>query len=88
METVPHRDLRNHSSQILARVRRGESIAVTNHGELAAVISPPAESALDQARRSGHVREARPRALPFTEVRRVLLAQTSAQVLADLRGDR
>ena len=34
METIPHRELRNHSSEILARVSKGESIAVTNHGDL------------------------------------------------------
>jgi prevent-host-death family protein len=55
VETIPHRELRNHSSEILARVSKGESIAVTNHGELAAILSPPSMSALDRARQSGEV---------------------------------
>ncbi|QDO89065.1 type II toxin-antitoxin system prevent-host-death family antitoxin [Ornithinimicrobium ciconiae] len=87
METIPHRDLRNHSSEILARVSAGESIAVTNHGQLAAIISPPTSSPLEQARRAGRVREPR-RRVDLTTIRRARLNESSAEVLADLRGDR
>lgn len=87
MDTIPHRELRNHSSEILARVSRGESIAVTNHGTLAAIISPPTSSPLERARRAGRVREPRGR-VDLTTIRRVQLRETSQEILADLRGDR
>ena len=32
MDTIAHRELRNNSSAVLARVAAGEAIAVTNHG--------------------------------------------------------
>ena len=86
METIPHRELRNHSSEILARVSSGESIAVTNHGRLAAIITPPTDSPLEQARRAGRVREPRAR-VDLSTIRRALLSESSSEVLADLRGD-
>ena len=40
MKTIPHRELMNRSSDVLRRVQPGESIQVTNHGEVVAVLSP------------------------------------------------
>lgn len=45
MERIPHRELRNSSAEILRRVAEGESIEITNHGEVVAVLSPPSEPA-------------------------------------------
>jgi len=42
-KTIAHRELRNHSSDVLRRVQAGETIQVTNHGEIVAVLSPPAQ---------------------------------------------
>ena len=42
MKSVTHREMRNNSGDILRAVAAGESVQVTNHGVLAAVISPPA----------------------------------------------
>jgi len=39
------RDLRHHTSEVLARVRRGETIDVTEHGRLIARIVPVGERA-------------------------------------------
>jgi prevent-host-death family protein len=39
--TIPHRELRNNSSAILRRVQAGETIEVTNYGEVVAVLIPP-----------------------------------------------
>lgn len=39
-ETIPHRELRNRSSDVLRRVQAGETFQVTNHGEVVAVLSP------------------------------------------------
>lgn len=44
MERIAHRDLRNRSSEILRAVAAGESFEITNHGEVVAVLSPPAEA--------------------------------------------
>ena len=38
MTTIPHRELRNQSSKILERVKNGETIDVTNNGEIAATL--------------------------------------------------
>jgi prevent-host-death family protein len=88
MDIIAHRDLRNRSSEILARVGNGESIAVTNHGKLVAVISPPASSPLEQVRQAGEVREARHPDVRFEQLVRTRLAESTAGVLDDLRGDR
>jgi prevent-host-death family protein len=39
------RDLRHHTSEVLARTRHGETIDVTEHGRLIARIAPVAERA-------------------------------------------
>ena len=42
MNTVPARDLRNHTAAVLRRVAAGERVEVTVHGETVAEIGPPA----------------------------------------------
>lgn len=42
-KTIAHRELRNYSSDVLRRVQAGETIEVTNHGEVVAVLTPPAQ---------------------------------------------
>lgn len=88
METIPHRELRNRSSDILARVSAGESIAVTNNGRLAAIIGPPAATALEQARRAGAVREPSRTGTRFDRIVRARLPESTDTILSDLRGDR
>ncbi|WP_054681390.1 type II toxin-antitoxin system Phd/YefM family antitoxin [Microbacterium sp. No. 7] len=41
VRTIPHRELRNDSSRILEEVRSGETIHITNHGEIVATLVPP-----------------------------------------------
>jgi prevent-host-death family protein len=41
METVPIRELQQHSSAVLRRVRSGEQVGITDRGTLIAVIVPP-----------------------------------------------
>jgi prevent-host-death family protein len=42
VRTIPHRELRNGSSEILRRVQAGETpFQITNHGEMVAVLSQP-----------------------------------------------
>lgn len=88
MEVIPHRELRNNSSAVLARVAGGESIAVTNNGRVAAVLVPPQESELDRvltARAARLPRNPQPR---FDQVRRARSTVSTAAILEDLRGDR
>ena len=39
--TIPHRELRNNSSEVLRQVQAGETIEITNRGEVVAVLIPP-----------------------------------------------
>lgn len=87
METIPHRELRNNSSAVLARVRSGESLAVTNHGEITAILSPPGSDELTRLQHAGQVRGPRVTTPDFTAIRRVRAGSTR-EILDDLRGDR
>lgn len=49
MERVGARELKQHTGEIIERVRRGERIIVTNRGEAVAVISPIDREALAEA---------------------------------------
>lgn len=58
MKTITHRELRNNSSRVLAEVRAGAIIAVTNHNELAAVLVPPSLNSYERLVAAGKVRVA------------------------------
>lgn len=87
METIPHRELRNNSSAVLARVSAGESFAVTNHGRVAALLVPASESELQRLIDAGAVRAASRRPPHFSRIRRAR-SIGSAQLLKDLRDGR
>lgn len=88
MITIPHRELRNQSSKILERVKNGETINVTNNGELAATLIPPTVSPFERLLLSGSVRPAATQPVDFQLIRRAKSDAGSAEILADLRGDR
>jgi prevent-host-death family protein len=81
--TIPHRELRNNSSAVLRDVQAGETIAVTNNGEVVAVLVPP-------PRRPGAVLPIRRAAVKggFADLPRVRLDHPLQDDLDDLRGDR
>ncbi len=54
---MPHRELRNDSARILAAVKGGEVIQVTNGGEVAAIMVPPTMARLEVLRLAGRVSE-------------------------------
>lgn len=81
--TIPHRELRNNSSEILRQVQAGETIEVTNHGEVVAVLIPPQHRPLRQLR----VRKAT-RTGKFDEIPTVRRDESVQEALDDLRGDR
>lgn len=88
MTTIPHRELRNNSSKILERVKNGEIIDVTNNGEIAATLIPPSASPFERLLQSGSVRPAAESPVDFRLVTRIKSEMGTADMLADLRGDR
>ncbi|MGF4045362.1 type II toxin-antitoxin system Phd/YefM family antitoxin [Paenarthrobacter nitroguajacolicus] len=88
MTTIPHRELRNQSSKILERVKNGEVIDVTNNGEVAATLIPPSASPFERLLQAGSVRPASETPVDFTILPRISSDITTADILADLRGDR
>jgi prevent-host-death family protein len=88
MTTIPHRELRNQSSKILERVKNGETIDVTNNGEIAATLIPPSSSPFERLLLAGQVRRASKVPVDFQALTRVATATSTAEILADLRGDR
>jgi prevent-host-death family protein len=86
METVTHREMRNNSGEILRRVEAGESVRVTNNGRVAALIVPPTSDALAELAQRGQLRPALRDASTLREIRRRATRRTSAEILADSRG--
>jgi prevent-host-death family protein len=74
VEQVPIRQLQQHASAVIRRVRHGETVGITDRGRLVAVLSPPppleGAAALIAA---GRVRPGSP---------------SISEVLEDLRADR
>ena len=89
MRTISHRELRNSSAEVLRAVRGGETIEVTNHGEVAAVLVPPSLSPYERLVVAGKVREPRQdRHVDLRDVPRATLPVPTAEIIADVRGDR
>ncbi len=87
METVGIRELRQHASKVLERVRAGETVGVTDRGRAVARIHPEPNSEWDALVESGLVRppvsskalhEITP--LPASEI-------SMSQILEELRSD-
>lgn len=81
--TIPHRELRNNSSAVLREVAAGETVFVTNNGEVVAVLVPPPRSGTHAPR----VRRATARG-GFSTLPRVTIEQPVEDVLDELRDDR
>lgn len=89
MTTIPHRELRNNSAEILRRVAAGEIIDVTNNGKLVATLSPPVTDPVERLRLQGKLRPALPH-VNFRDLvseHAVKLDVTTEEILADLRGE-
>ena len=87
MRTVTHREMRNSSGEILRAVAAGESVQVSNNGQIAAVISPPPSGdPLAELVRRG---EARPPRRPLSDLAslpRRKAGRTSGELVSDARG--
>jgi prevent-host-death family protein len=89
MRTISHRELRNNSAEVLRAVGAGETIEVTNHGVVAAVLVPPFLTPYARLVAAGKVREPRKdRPVDLRSIRRVRTPESSAEIIADVRGDR
>lgn len=88
MRTISHRELRNNSAEILRAVGAGEIIEVTNHGEVAAVLVPPSLTPYERLVAAGKVRQPVEPAVDLRRIRRVKSSRTTAEIIADIRGDR
>jgi len=98
MKTVGIRELKNHLSEYLRRVRLGESVLVTDRGEVVAEFSPPIRGVTDTSLPAGLLALAK-RGLvtlgaprdnglyePLPRLRRG--RRTAAQLLDEERGSR
>lgn len=86
MESIAIRELQQHSSAVIRRVRAGETLGVTDRGTLVAVLVPPSSLRGSAALvASGRVRRATvtPSDLPPPSVRSL----STSSVLDDLRAD-
>jgi prevent-host-death family protein len=88
VRVITHRELRNNSSEVLRAVQAGEIIEVTNHGAAAAILVPPSLTPYERLVAAGKVRAAGERPVDLRRIPRARLDQTTAEVIADLRGDR
>jgi len=87
MKTVPVRALQQHSSAVLRRVREGESVGITDRGELVAVMVPPsAVGGAGALIAAGRVRRATVAIADLPP--RVRIRRPTAEVLDELRSDR
>jgi len=80
-EQLAHRDLRNRSAEILREVAAGASYEITNHGEVVALLTPPAPDVRLRVRRATSRR-------PFSQIPRVRRDERTEAALDHLRGDR
>jgi prevent-host-death family protein len=86
MRSVTHREMRNSSGEILRLVAAGESVQVTNNGQVAAVITPPSGPTIDDLVSRGQARRARKSRAELSTIRRHKVKRSSADLIADTRG--
>lgn len=86
MRTVTHREMRNNSGEILRAVAAGETVQVTNNGQVAAVISPPPGGSLDTLITQGQARPARRGVADLATIVRRPAKRKSAELIEDARG--
>lgn len=80
---IPHRELPNNSSAVLRDVQAGETVHVTNNGEVVAVLVPPPRAADASLRiRLATVRGG------FAELERAQIHEPVQDILDELRDDR
>jgi prevent-host-death family protein len=79
--TIPHRELRNSSGEVLRQVQAGETIQVTNHGEVVAILTPPERPIVLQIRQASTKGG-------FADLPRTMLDRPAGDLLDELRSER
>lgn len=90
MTRIGVRELRQHASRYLDMVKAGQTVEVTEHGELVAVLAPPSPATTARERLIAEGRLI-PASAPFRFPRRVpprAGAPDSGSVLDELRAER
>lgn len=90
MERIGVRELRQHATRYLGRVKAGETVEVTERGQLVALLVPPAPGATERERLIAMGRLV-PATRPFQLPRRAPAPAEgpgTATVLDDLRAER
>jgi prevent-host-death family protein len=87
VERIGVRELRQHASRYIAKVRAGESVEVTDRGHLVALLVPPAPgvSAREELIAGGQLV---PASGPFRLPRRTSVTTESSAVLEAIRAER
>jgi prevent-host-death family protein len=88
VRVITHRELRNNSSEVLRAVQAGEIIEVTNHGSAAAILVPPSLTPYERLVAAGKVRVPEGRHVDLRSIPRSKPGPTTAELIADVRGDR
>ena len=78
--------MRNNSGEILRAVAAGESVQVTNNGQLAAVISPPSGAGIDELVARGQARRPRRPRADLSTIRRRRATKSTSQLIDESRG--
>ncbi|MHB1783481.1 MAG: type II toxin-antitoxin system Phd/YefM family antitoxin [Acidimicrobiales bacterium] len=86
MRSITHREMRNQSGEILRLVASGETIQVTNNGQIAAVIVPPDLDVFTELVSRGQVRVARRPPASLRSIVRHRSGKPSEEIVDDLRG--
>ena len=80
--TIAHRELRNNSAAVLREVQHGETLKITNHGKVVAVLAPPGNASREGCARESLVQGG------FSTLPLVDLLLATQDVLDDLRDER
>jgi antitoxin (DNA-binding transcriptional repressor) of toxin-antitoxin stability system len=78
--------MRNSSGEILRAVVAGETVQVTNNGQVAALITPPTGHILARLQAQGLARPARRPVADLSTIRRRRAKRASEELVADARG--
>ena len=78
--------MRNESGELLRRVASGETIQVTNRGEIAALIVPPTTDTLSELASRGQLRPARRPVSSLASIVRRKSRIGSAAIVKDVRS--
>lgn len=86
MRTITHREMRNNSGEVLRAVAAGETVQVTNGGQVAAVISPPGLSPIELLLTADAIRRATAGGAALRSIKRSTSSLSSREILEDVRG--